>query len=168
MFNNVIETYSEILERFRQATGQRNAILAGGCLRDTFYGVEVKDLDFVVQRYWPGAEMLRQMWPDKRFRYIARDFEYDVPNNPAGLLDVLESEEKDINIIIVQDIPRYTNQFPDSISQMVFDGEQVIVSDKWRAGELAGTVNYKWDIKTPRLMKLKTKYPNWEFIPEAW
>lgn len=190
MFNNVIEEYSEILTRFRQETGQANAVLAGGCLRDTFYGVEVKDLDFIIEcprgvdgfyRYpiGPVHRSLDVLWPDKEFRYVNTDNYDGLPregehaigiggDSPAGLLDVIESTDKKINIIMVKSIPQYTQQFPDSISQMVLDERGVHTSSRWMDGHNGTAVHYRWDIKTPRLMKLKTKYPTWEFIPEAW
>ena len=188
MFDNLVVEYQDILRRFREETQQTNAVLAGGCLRDTFYGVEVKDLDFVVEcsrahggyRYpfSPHSPVLTRVWPDKRFHYCQGDDDGRVQegemaiglggNNSAGLLEVIESTDKKINIILVKSILQYTQQFPDSISQMVFNGNEIIVSTKWHQGAENGKVYYRWDIKTPRLMKLKAKYPTWEFIPEVW
>lgn len=163
--------YAPILARVRQHIP--NAVLAGGCLRDTFYGVEVKDLDFVVEwdenHHYPVApalsQWLTQIWPDKRFQWAGQQDVYLEENNGSGLLDVVKSTDDTVNFIITTNIKRYTNHFPDSISEMVFDGEQVVVSQRWEIGNENGEVYYN-HIQPNRLEKLQRKYPDWAFINE--
>lgn len=174
MFQNLIDTYSPILARVRQHIP--NAVLAGGSLRDSFYGVEVKDLDFVIDHRgaldgrWPvtpGTLWLREIWPDKTWAWArGEDIEFYVQQgNGSGLQDVVVSSDNTVNFIIVDDIKKYTNHFPDSISEMVFDGEQVVVSERWRIGNENGEVYYN-HIQPNRLEKLQRKYPDWAFINE--
>lgn len=174
MFQNLIDTYAPILARVRQHIP--NAVLAGGCLRDTFYGVEVKDLDFVVEwdedRHYPVVPAmsvwLTQIWPDKRFQWANADLihHYIQENDGSGLLDVVKSTDDTVNFIITTNIKRYTNHFPDSISEMVFDGENVSVSQRWEQGNNDVVVYYNMDIQPNRLEKLQRKYPMWVFQNE--
>lgn len=178
MFNNVIETYRDVLSQVRQHIP--NAVLVGGCLRDTFYGVEVKDLDFVVQTHngWeypvtPGTQWLRDIWPDKQFRWcMLPDGEYAADVDEANaindqndlLFDVIKSTDDRVNFIVVRDIPEYTNNFPDSISKLVFDGERVHYANEWMVGHNNGEVYYRNNIGAARLEKLRRKYPDWAFM----
>lgn len=178
MFDEVINRYSEIVTRFRHDVDAR-AVLCGGALRDTFYGVEVKDLDFVIpEAQWPQfawspqTPSLVAAFPDKTLRWVdvgeIREL-YHQQDGAAGgpLIDVIESTDKTINIIVVENIEQYTNNFPDSISEMVFDGTTVHYSQRWREGNNLHVVYYDRDkMRQPRLDKLMLKYPNWEFIPE--
>ena len=175
MFNHVINEYRNVVRSVRNQIP--NAVLAGGALRDTFYGKAVKDLDFVVAPEARGAfyplsaesPWLRGIWPDKEFRYIdipdLREYMQQEPNG-AGIMDVIESTDKTVNFIIVEDIPRYTHHFPDSISQMVFDGETVHTSRQWHAGHVNNRVYYKENIKPERLSRLRQKYPEQMFMVE--
>lgn len=173
MFQNLIEMYQPILNRVQDHIP--NAVLAGGSLRDSFYGVEVKDLDFVVEtenewRYpvTPTSAWLPNIWPDKQWQWANAEIlaEYEQAMNEAGLLDVVKSTDDTVNFIIVRNIKQYTNHFPDSISEMVFDGEQVFVSQRWETGHANQEVYYK-DIQPARLEKLQRKYPDWSFQNEA-
>ena len=180
MFNNVIEMYAPILARVRQHIP--NAVLAGGCLRDTFYGVEVKDLDFVVEKKEDGRypvhphvllhPWLQEVWPDKQWQWANAEMldNYVQENNESGLLDVVKSTDDTVNFIITTNIKRYTNHFPDSISEMVFDGERVVVSQRWEEGNAAQRVYYDVGMQPNRLVKLMRKYPRYVFHrqpPEA-
>ena len=173
MFDNIIEKYSEVVNLFRQHIDP-NGILAGGALRDTFYGREVKDLDFVsTAGIVPWSPQLRDLvFPEHTFRWIPVElieaYEGGPDENPGGLVDVIESTDKTINIIEVLDIARYTRNFPDSISEMVFDGTTVHTSARWRAGHAnGGEVYYNADrMKPARLEKLKLKYPDFAFLQE--
>lgn len=178
MFDEVIDRYSEIVTRFRNDVDGR-AVLCGGALRDTFYGVEVKDLDFVLlsrdpqggHRGWsPLSPELVAAFPDKTLRWVEvgeLGEQYHQQGGNGPLIDVIESTDKTINIIVVQNIEQYTNNFPDSISEMVFDGTTVHYSQRWAEGNLLHVVYYDADkMNQPRLDKLMLKYPNWEFIPE--
>ena len=176
MFNNVINQYRDVVNAVRQHVP--NAVLVGGALRDTVYGKEVEDLDFVVGTnngvfaVTPITPWLREVWPDKQFQFIPiPEFQAEYganlfDDNPAGVMDVIESTDKTINMIIVHDITRYTHQFPDSISQMVFDGEQVHTSRLWNSAVMMNRVYYKEDIKPARLEKLRRKYPDTLFMVE--
>ena len=171
MFDNIIEKYSEVVNLFRQHVDP-NGVLVGGALRDTFYGREVKDLDFVsTAAVPPWSPQLRDLvFPEHTFRWIPvenlQHYE-DEENNPSGLIDVIESTDKTINIIEVLDIARYTRHFPDSISEMVFDGTTVHTSARWRIGAANHEVYYNADrMKPARLEKLKLKYPDFAFLSE--
>ena len=170
MFDNIIEKYSEVVNAFRRHIDP-NGVLAGGALRDTFYGREVKDLDFVTTRdLAPQAQSLRTVFPDYTFRWIPVEqvgHYAEGADNPSGLIDVIESTDKTINIIEVQDIARYTRNFPDSISEMVFDGTTVYTSARWSIGLVNDEVYYNADRMTQaRLDKLQLKYPDFAFLPE--
>ena len=174
MFNNVIEMYGRVLSQVRQHIP--NAVLVGGCLRDTFYGVEVKDLDFVVQMgdaadpnlahpelypLSPASRWLREIWPDKQWQYSNALVAYN--NDGAVMRDVIKSRDETVNFIIVTDIPAYTNSFPDSISKLVFDGEQIHYANEWMVGHNTFHVFYRPNIGNVRLEKLQRKYPEWVF-----
>lgn len=168
MFENVINTYSEIVNRFRHEV-DANAVLVGGAIRDTHYGVEVKDLDFVTTvdndpRWYTESGV----FPGKEFRWVAvgvLNENYPVDDGP--LIDVIESIDGEINIMIVSNIAAYTQNFPDSISEMVFDGTTVHTSSRWRTGNTLRTIYYdEPKMKQPRLDKLHNKYPTWEFVIE--
>ena len=171
MFNNVINTYTDILTSVRRF--HPTAVLAGGCLRDTFYGVEVKDLDFILEAppgaapfpVTPESQWIREIWPDKQWQWAAAaEVDYDMgEENPGGLIDVVKDTEDTINFIIVSSIPQYTHQFPDSISKLVFDGERVHYANEWMVGHNTSTVFYRPNIGNVRLEKLQRKYPNWVF-----
>ena len=174
MFDNVINTYQDILSQVKQHIPQ--TVLAGGCLRDTFYGVEVKDLDFVVKLeqgqenlypVGPYSPWLTEVWPDKTFQWCDAQFLAEYDNGGYNFVDVFESTDGTVKFIIVVDIPTYTNQFPDSISEMVFDGTTVHTSSRWRTGNTLRTIYYdEPKMKQPRLDKLHNKYPTWEFVIE--
>lgn len=175
MFENVINTYSEIVNRFRHEV-DANAVLVGGAIRDTHYGVEVKDLDFVVNDHTPDGRpwlptnmAIAAIWPDKEFRWVdAGELAEQYPDIDHGpLIDVIESTDKTINIIIVTNIGAYTQGFPDSISEMVFDGTNVHTSSRWREGDENIAVYYDREkMKPARLEKLQRKYPTWHFEAE--
>lgn len=173
MFQNIINLYTEVLTSVREHIPE--AVLVGGCLRDSFYGVEVKDLDFVVpllrdddRRYpvTPHEHWLQDLWPDKEWQYAVADVVVNYERNEEdGLQDVVKSTDNTVNFIIVRDIPTYTNQFPDSISKMVFDGERVHVAHEWEVGHISHTVYYRPTISEARRDKLRAKYPTWVFMP---
>lgn len=176
MFENIIETYGPLVRSVREFFPE--AVLVGGALRDTYYGVEVKDLDFVIPRgpnelrpIHPingelrignvAAQEFMDLFPEQRgWKYVdlPDDNEYEGIIGEGPLLDVVESTDKKVNLILVTSVPEYTSQFPDSISQMVFDGTDVHVSRWWTDGNENGLVYYKPDIKANRLAKLKAKY----------
>ena len=176
MFDNVINTYQNKYNEVKERLFPNNRIvLVGGCLRDTFYGVEVKDLDFVIEvpalEAMPFSPWDRQhqivfgeVFNGQQAHYIKIDNLWAYLNQDNGIIDVVESSNKDVNFIFIRDIPSYTKQFPDSISKMVFDGETIHVSRDWMQGHENNSVYYRADIKEDRLDKLQRKYPNKEFI----
>lgn len=172
MFDNVINTYQNKFNEVKERLFPNNRIvLAGGCLRDTFYGVEVKDLDFVIEvpvneampfSPWIGEHQAAfgALFGGQRARYVEIDNLWGYLNQDNGIVDIVESPNKDVNFIFVRDIPTYTKQFPDSISKMVFDGEQIHVSRDWELGNENGWIYMRHDIKPERKEKLINKYPN--------
>lgn len=172
MFDNVINTYQNKYNEVKERLFPNNRIvLVGGCLRDTFYGVEVKDLDFVVEV--PALEAMpfspwdfnhqmvfMELFNGQRAQYVEMDNLWGYLNQDNGIIDVVESSNKDVNFIFVRDIPTYTKNFPDSISKMVFDGETIHVSRDWELGNENNWIYMKHDIKPERKEKLINKYPN--------
>ena len=120
----------------------------------------------------PLSPELVAAFPDKTLRWVdvgELGEQYHQQDGGAGgpLIDVIESTDKTINIIVVSNVEQYTNNFPDSISEMVFDGTTVHYSQRWAEGNAIHVVYYDRDkMNQPRLDKLLLKYPNWEFIPE--
>lgn len=149
MFDNVINTYQNKYNEVKERLFANNRIvLAVGCLRDTFYGVEVKNLDFVVEvpighgfplNPWEAAhqEAFGEVFGGQQFNYILFEHLNEYINIDNGIVDIMESTNKDVNFIFVRDIPTYTKNFPDFISKMVFDGEQIHVSRDWFGSMLA-------------------------------
>ena len=157
-----INKYKSVVKLFQEYIDER-AVLAGGAVRDTIFNVEVKDLDFVTQSASVTPNDCKLVWPDQEFHYIGNDEIEAYDNGDGIIIRVIESLDKTINVIKVEDIHEYIMQFPDSISRVWYNGDFVDYGYDWLQTIQDGTVEYRSDMKPERLEKLKTKYPTLDF-----
>lgn len=138
-----------------------DAFIAGGAIRDLYFGVAPKDVDFFSTRIpdWTGA--------------IESTFDYQ---GMLHVLDVFEYERKPINfnlILMHEGIScvKMISTFDFGICQIAFDGTNIITTPNflWDAKHslftLRQTDRYKRSIK--RFCRISQRYPDWNIaIPQ--
>jgi len=171
---NVVLAYSDIMARFQAEFGP-DSILAGGAVRDALFNIPVKDLDFLTRSVIDLSNInhvaqLKRVFPDDEFTTI-----YNSQENTEEYPDVdtieltLENADKTINIMCVAEIMPHIDQFPDSISQVWFDGKLVHFKPAWLDVIGSGVVYYTDRLTDERMTKLMRKYPDmtWEKIIDS-
>lgn len=102
-----------------------NAIIAGGAIRDLFYGVEYKDIDFFTTTI-PQWGLLEQGFDYEGMKYVQA-------------VGAMTKDDMNVNFIIIE--PNITNMaliesFDFGICQIAFDGSKIIKSSA-----------FDWDFK---------------------
>ncbi|KVR95827.1 hypothetical protein WK28_01930 [Burkholderia vietnamiensis] len=74
-----------------------------------------------------------------------------------------ENYDKTINILHVSSIVGRILEFPDSLSQIWYDGESVFCTHGFSNAVDTGVVTYKPNMSEERLARIKAKYPDFKF-----
>lgn len=139
-------------------------ILAGGAVRDVYFDRLVKDWDFMTVNQDDITRLSTVL--ENPLLHCLRGAGTKTDYEPSSLLlDAYETEDKSINLLLVKSIMGRINEFPDSISQCWFDGMDVCGTPAFCATALTEVVTYDPKIKPERLEKLKSKYPDFKFVP---
>jgi hypothetical protein len=158
--------YGALLQRIRRMSP--SAVLVGGAVRDTIFGREVKDLDFMVLSDADVSGIERALSVTVSdvlgFDRMQGRSEYD---EDANVYRVFETEDKRINILHVGDITSRVITFPDSISQIIFDGAEVYVTQRFidtaRTHVITHSHEPQRELKAERRERIAAKYPDFEF-----
>jgi hypothetical protein len=162
-----------VLERFgnlmaRVLPEAPSAVLVGGCIRDTIYGREVKDWDFMVTSDTDACGIERALGIELEdvlgFDRSQGRAEYDQDEN---IYRVFETADKGINVLLVGSITGRICTFPDSISQVMFDGSQVFATKQFIETSNTKVITHSHELQRPmkdeRRARLAAKYPDFTF-----
>jgi len=141
-------------------------ILAGGAVRDTYFNRPVKDWDFFSvheQDIYNLGKALDRPLLDCLRNLPANERTYEAE---GSLLAAFETEEKDVNLLLVTSVMERIKDFPDTLSQIWFDGKDVYCTPAFAQTALTERVQYRPSMETSgRLERLQGKYPDFTFDP---
>ncbi len=104
-----------------------SAILAGGCIRDLFYGVEVKDLDFFTKGPFPSWAEPHETDKDyEGMQYVLAIGSYKLQSHEANVIMVENNESHEALL----------KSFDFGFCQIAYDGKRIIK-----------TPEFDWDFK---------------------
>jgi len=160
--SHVIDTYGNALKELR--TYVPDLVLVGGAVRDVYFKRPVKDLDFMTCDD-QASRILSEYYGEPLTRCIAvSDEEYEGDARDT-MIAAYENAGKTINVLHVSNQTQHIAMFPDSLSQIWTDGEHVYASAKFNGGIVSRTAFYTERMTDERLCRLRTKYPDFDFIP---
>lgn len=155
----------------------RDAVIAGGCLRDLDHGRPVKDIDiFVNGGALENLEHLRQQLVDAGLDCQDIDYEKSYPigelNDVVGDFEILGLTDEPIQLIMVSwDTSRITERFDFGICRVSFDGETLFRSDDYEkdsADQVFRLVQDRSGVwlsaSVHRYARLVRKYEDWRFV----
>ncbi|WP_429498849.1 hypothetical protein ACQUFY_05945 [Robbsia andropogonis] len=157
--DRVRKEYGAYVKRLRKEVP--DLVLVGGAVRDTLFNRPVKDLDFMTADGTARLRLQGSFRTPLRLCPGARNPTYE--HHTGNLVEVLETEDRAANVLIVLDIVARVQEFPDTLSQVWFDGEHVhcLAGFAFARDELYVETNERM---TPeRLARLKAKYPEFGF-----
>jgi hypothetical protein len=162
--NAVQQAHAEMMYRLREF----GAVLVGGCVRDVIFDREVKDIDiFCLSER--SAEFIEHALGITLHDVLGFDrsqgrAEYD---GDANIFRVYESECKKFNVMVVGNIEQRVCTFPDSISQVVFDGHSLLCTqafiDTYNTRVITHSHEPMRQMKPERRERLASKYPDFTF-----
>ena len=163
--------YGALLRRIRRLSP--SAVLVGGAVRDTIFGREVKDLDFMVlsEADVSGIETALSVTVSDvlGFDRLHGRSEYDAD---ANVYRVFETADKKLNILLVGDILHRVVTFPDSISQVIFDGDSVLATQRFIDTASTHVITHSHEpqreLKADRRARIVAKYPDFSFKDVAY
>ncbi|RQU14215.1 hypothetical protein DF152_17275 [Burkholderia cenocepacia] len=159
--SHVIETYGNALTELRKYVP--DLVLVGGAVRDVYFKRPVKDLDFmtcddqavrVISEYY--GETIRNCLDEPVN-------EYEGDSNT--LIAAYETASKGANVLRVSDIHLHIALFPDSLSQIWTDGEQVYATPGFNKTAADRRVVCNDRMRLERMGRLMAKYPDFTFVP---
>jgi hypothetical protein len=166
LINLVHQEYGELMQKVRKEAP--SAVLVGGAVRDTIFRRAVKDLDFMVLSDADVSGIERALGITVRdvlgFDRLQGRSEYD---EDANVYRVFETEDKRINILHVGSIVTRVVTFPDSISQVIYDGSFVRASQYFEHTFATMQITHSHEplrvLKPERRERLASKYPDFTF-----
>lgn len=144
-----------------------DAVIAGGAIRDALLSRETKDLDYLTE-FDTNPEELERIF-GIAFRWVnVNAVMYDTPDGNSGLRYVLESVDKRINVLVCSSVDRKLNSFPDDISMVWFDGEEIHYDPRFIRAVESKVVTFAERSRSSRLSRLQAKYGDeYEFAATA-
>lgn len=180
--NYTWQRLEEIAAIVREKTGY-HAIVAGGAVRDTLLGVDVKDVDILIEKSRDEEDYTDSTTTEHIAGIIALAFgdramvttsligyEASSPGDTYATFDVTTENGEALNLIFVADIEEALNEFPDSISQVWLGGDGAVSSSEaQRKTVYDRVVKHTLDTEEgsrgrARLEKLMRKFPGFEFV----
>jgi hypothetical protein len=158
--SRVLETYAATLDELRRYVP--DLLLTGGAVRDVYFERAVKDLDFMTCDD-QAARVVSEFYGEP-----IRDCLDDPVNEYEGdsntLIAAYETTSKSANILRVSHHLSHIAQFPDSISQVWTDGENVYASKGFNETVASHVVECTLRMTDERLARIKAKYPDFVFV----
>lgn len=163
--SEVERRYGELIRKFRDHF-DREAVVGGGAIRDIILGRPTKDIDIIVEQPMSEYEAAAYFGiPFRRIVISRAQYDDGFIDGHSTLLYALESEDKAMNILVVESVEHKLRSFPDSISMVWFDGERVHAATQFLDTVATGVVRYAPRTTPERLARLKAKYgTEYEFI----
>ncbi|MFL9902161.1 hypothetical protein PQR71_29165 [Paraburkholderia fungorum] len=157
--SKVLETYAATLAELRSYVP--DLLLTGGAVRDVYFGRPVKDLDFMTCDA-QAARILAEFYNDAIYPVLSeKDEKYEATRET--LLKAYENESKSINVLWVSDFNAHISLFPDSISQVWTDGEEVYASVGFNDTAANRVVQCTDRMAQERVQRIKAKYHDFVF-----
>lgn len=154
----VIKEYRERMGAWR--TFVPDLVLAGGAIRDVLFGRPVKDMD-LLSAYADAPVLLGDaLGGGLRPCLAEREEGYGAEGH---LVEVYETGDRAINLLIVTDVLGRIEEFPGSISKVWFDGESVWCTKDFINTRDDGTIRTYERMTPERQQRLLTKYPDFSF-----
>jgi hypothetical protein len=160
--SRVLETYAATLKELR--TYVPDLLLTGGAVRDVYFERTVKDLDFMTLDTH-AARILAEFYDEPITPCIKVEAKYE--STRETLIGAYENSKKTINVLLVNNINSHIALFPDSISQVWTDGENVFASKAFNDNAATRRVAYTERMSHERLFRIRDKYPDFEFVYEG-
>ncbi|KVQ06872.1 hypothetical protein [Burkholderia ubonensis] len=157
----VIETYGRTVQELRKYIP--DLLLVGGAVRDVYFKRPVKDLDFMTCDN-QAARILGEYY-EEAFAPCLRQKDDSYEAAASTLIAAYENPGRSINVLWVSGGLSHIAKFPDSISQIWTDGEQVYASEKFNRGAASRVVFYNERMTDERLARIQSKYEDFAFIP---
>lgn len=155
----VLEAYSATLAELRKYIP--DLMLAGGAVRDIYFARSVKDLDFMTCDEHAALIVCEFFGETMRNCLDEPVNEYEGDSNT--LLAAYETSSNGVNVLHVSHVLSHIAQFPDSISQVWTDGEDVYASVAFSNTAVNRRVFCNDRMTDERLTRIKVKYPEFEF-----
>lgn len=157
--SRVLETYAATLAELR--TYVPDLLLTGGAVRDVYFGRLVKDLDFMTCDD-QAARVVSEFYGEAIKDCLdAPVNEYEGDSNT--LIAAYETVSKSANILRVSHHLSHIAQFPDTISQVWTDGENVYASNGFNETAASRIVLCTDRMTGERVTRIKAKYPDFVF-----
>jgi hypothetical protein len=151
--------------RSYMGTAPTSLVLAGGAVRDAYYGREIKDLDFMVNRTEADAALDSiDIVFGVRLRPCLGATPHEYEDGDRSLLSVYESRDKRINLLICTRVMDRIDEFPDSISKVWTTGSAVYATEDFFFTKATGKIKTYDRFTEERRERLSAKYPNHTFI----
>lgn len=180
--NYTWQRLEEIASIVREKTGY-HAIVAGGAVRDTLHGNEVKDVDILIEKSRDEEDYTDSTTTEHIAGIVALAFgdramvttsligyEASSPGDTYATFDVTTDKGEALNLIFVADIEEALNEFPDTISQVWLPGDGTVrMSDGHIDAVRTKAVLHTLDETAgsrgrARLDKLEAKFPDYAFV----
>jgi hypothetical protein len=139
-------------------------LLTGGAVRDVYFGRTVKDLDFMTLDA-QAQRILAEFYGEPITPCIKTEAKYE--STRETLITAYENPRKTINVLLVNDINAHIALFPDSVSQVWTDGENVFASKAFNDTAATRKVVYTDRMSHERLFRIRDKYSDFEFVHEG-
>ena len=155
----VLDTYGNTLRKLRKYVP--DLLLTGGAVRDVYFSRLVKDLDFMTCDEQAPRVVAEHFGEAVRSCLEAPVNEYEGDSNT--LIAAYETESKSVNVLRVSHALSHLAQFPDSISQVWTDGEDVYASKAFNDTVASRVVTCSDRMTCERATRIKAKYPDFVF-----
>ncbi|KGC37666.1 hypothetical protein DO62_5146 [Burkholderia pseudomallei] len=138
-----------------------DAVLVGGAIRDTYFIRNVKDQDYMTERGLSGVTCMEKALGRTMYPCIT-EARADYGSNGC-LTAAYETVRKDVNLLLVTSILGRIQEFPDSISQIWYDGQNVKCTPAFIQTANTKVVTYNERMSPERLTRIRAKYPDFQF-----
>lgn len=140
-----------------------DAVLVGGAIRDTYLGRPVKDRDFMTTRPLAGNLFNPGLCGNAMRSCLIQHHNSAYEGDSGCMICAYENSDKSVNVLLVSSILGRIQEFPDSLSQIWYDGERVFCTPEFSRTLETRVITYKPNMSEERLARIKSKYPDFKF-----
>ncbi len=149
--------------------------VAGGYLRDQYYGVPQKDIDIFVSSDFDKKKLTNQIlteWTLTEDVDSQSEITYDLKDVDFSVLNLSHPTNLPLQIVISEDfknVQSVLESFNFGFCQVVFDGSNMLITDEFWQDAANDTITYLLKTKPSAASKtharrLTVKYPNLKWV----